>query len=105
MASVSDGRMSGAFGKVPAVIHLTPDALDAGPIARICAGGIIRLDAEAETLEVKVDAAEFDGRAAMTTDLTHDRWGSGRELFAAMRAAVGGAEEGAMSFALEERHG
>ncbi len=105
VALVTDGRMSGASGKVPAAIHLTPEALDGGVIATIRDGDTIRLDADAGTLEVKVNAAELLARAPLTADLAGDRWGSGRELFASMRGAVSGAEEGAMSFALEERHG
>lgn len=102
VALVTDGRMSGASGKVPAAIHLTPEALDGGPIAMIRDGDIIRLDAEQGLLEVKADAAEFAARAPVTPSLTGDRWGTGRELFAGLRALVGPAEEGAMTFALEE---
>ncbi len=105
VALITDGRMSGASGKVPAAIHLTPEALDGGVIAKIRDGDIIRLDAVAGALELMVDAAELDGRAPLAADLGAERWGSGRELFAAMRTSVGGAEEGAMTFALEERHG
>jgi phosphogluconate dehydratase len=105
VALVTDGRMSGASGKVPAAIHLTPEALDGGAIAKIRDGDIIRLDAEAGALEVKVDRAALAAREPLAADLAADRWGSGRELFASLRGVVGGAEEGAMSFALEERHG
>ncbi len=104
VALVTDGRMSGASGKVPAAIHLSPEALDGGAIARLRDGDIIRLDSETGTLEVKLDPAMLNARTPLVVDLADERWGSGRELFAAMRGAVSGAEEGAMTFALEERH-
>ncbi|HET6907319.1 MAG TPA: phosphogluconate dehydratase, partial [Rhodanobacteraceae bacterium] len=63
VALVTDGRMSGASGKVPAAIHVTPEAIDAGPIGKLRDGDIIRLDAIAGTLEAKVDAAEWAARA------------------------------------------
>lgn len=102
VALVTDGRMSGASGKVPAAIHLSPEALDGGAIARLRDGDVIRLDAENGVLEAKVDEEEFSRRAPLAADLSSDRWGSGRELFATMRASVGSAEKGAMTFALEE---
>lgn len=102
VALLTDGRMSGASGKVPAAIHLTPEALDGGAIARIRGGDIIRLDAEKGVLEVCVDASTLAARAPIVPNLDRERWGSGRELFAAMRASVSSAEEGAMTFALEE---
>ncbi len=105
VALVTDGRMSGASGKVPAAIHLTPEAIEGGVIAKIRDGDVIRLDAETGVLELKVDPAEIAGRAPMTADLAPERWGAGRELFAAMRGNVGSAESGAMTFALEEMHG
>ncbi len=103
VALITDGRMSGASGKVPAAIHLTPEALCGGVIAKIRDGDIIRLDAENGRLEVLVDVEELKARAAATGDVDADRWGTGRELFAGMRSLVGGAEEGAMTFALQER--
>ena len=102
VALLTDGRMSGASGKVPAAIHLSPEALDGGAIARIRDGDMIRLDADAGALEAKVDAREFSRRIPHAADLSGDRHGSGRELFAAMRAGVNAAEDGAMTFALEE---
>ncbi len=95
VALVTDGRMSGASGKVPAAIHLTPEAVDGGPIAKIREGDIIRLDATAGTLEVLVDNAEFDKRAPETADLTESSYGMGRELFANLRAVAGPADQGA----------
>ena len=95
VALVTDGRMSGASGKVPAAIHLTPEAVDGGPIARIHDGDMIRLDAVAGTLEVLVDPAEFDVRAPVVEDLSANGFGVGRDLFANFRRMVGPADEGA----------
>lgn len=98
VALVTDGRMSGASGKVPAAIHLTPEALDGGPIAKLRDGDLVRLDARAGTLEVRVDAAEWAARqpAPMPEAAREDHaHGLGRELFANLRATVGGAEQGA----------
>ncbi|MFT4046336.1 MAG: phosphogluconate dehydratase [Solimonas sp.] len=98
VALVTDGRMSGASGKVPAAIHVTPECLAEGPLARVRTGDIIRLDAETGVLEAKVDAAEFAGRAIIHPDLEHNGWGVGRELFANARALASGAEQGAQTF-------
>ena len=95
VALVTDGRMSGASGKVPAAIHLSPEAADGGPIAKIRDGDMIRLDASAGTLEVLVPAEEFEAREPARPDLTGSQEGIGRELFAAFRASVGAAETGA----------
>ncbi|SFI42207.1 phosphogluconate dehydratase [Albimonas pacifica] len=95
VALVTDGRMSGASGKVPAAIHLSPEAADGGPIARIRDGDMIRLDATAGTLEVLVPAEEFEAREPARPDLSANHEGIGRELFAAFRASVGAAETGA----------
>ncbi|MCY6382363.1 phosphogluconate dehydratase [Hoeflea prorocentri] len=95
VALVTDGRMSGASGKVPAAIHMTPEALDGGPIAKIHDGDLIRLDASSGSLDVLVDAAEFNARTPATADLTESEHGMGRELFANFRALAGRADEGA----------
>lgn len=95
VALVTDGRMSGASGKVPAAIHVTPEASNGGPIARIRNGDMIRLDAVAGTLEVMVDAAEFDARPPVTVDLSDNEFGLGRELFATFRRTAGPADQGA----------
>ncbi len=95
VALVTDGRMSGASGKVPSAIHVSPEAVDGGPIARLQDGDVVRLDAEAGVLEVKVDAAEFAARAPATADLSDYHEGIGRELFGAFRANVGAADAGA----------
>jgi phosphogluconate dehydratase len=96
VALVTDGRMSGASGRVPAAIHLTPEALDGGPIARLKDGDVVRLDAEAGVLEAKVSAAELASRSLAAF---HDKGhGVGRELFAPFRRLVGAAEAGASIF-------
>ncbi|PDQ19351.1 phosphogluconate dehydratase [Mesorhizobium sanjuanii] len=98
VALVTDGRMSGASGKVPAAIHVTPEAVEGGPIARIHDGDIIRLDAEAGTLEVLVPAADFALRRTADADLIGNEFGFGRELFAGFRQLVGRADHGASAF-------
>ncbi|KQV68336.1 phosphogluconate dehydratase [Rhizobium sp. Root1220] len=95
VALLTDGRMSGASGKVPAAIHVTPEAVDGGPIARIRDGDIIRLDAIAGTLEVLVDAADMAEREPVVADLSENEFGIGRELFAPFRRAVGPSDRGA----------
>ena len=98
VALVTDGRMSGASGKVPAAIHMTPEALDGGPLARLRDGDIIRLDADAGTLEVRVAAGELARRKIEAPNLAHYHQGLGRELFAGFRQLAGGAELGASIF-------
>ncbi|MGO8146634.1 phosphogluconate dehydratase [Rhizobium leguminosarum] len=95
VALLTDGRMSGASGKVPAAIHVTPEAVDGGPIARIREGDIIRLDAIKGTLEVLVDAADMAEREPVVVDLSDNEFGMGRELFAPFRRAVGPSDQGA----------
>ncbi|MGO7353477.1 phosphogluconate dehydratase [Rhizobium ruizarguesonis] len=95
VALLTDGRMSGASGKVPAAIHVTPEAVDGGPIARIREGDIIRLDAIKGTLELLVDAADMAEREPVTVDLADNEFGMGRELFAPFRRAVGPSDQGA----------
>ena len=93
VALVTDGRMSGASGKVPAAIHVAPEAATGGPLARLRDGDIVRLDAVAGTLTVL--AEDFDSRAPVTADLSANEFGIGRELFAAFRRHVGPADTGA----------
>ncbi|WP_029874070.1 phosphogluconate dehydratase [Rhizobium leguminosarum] len=95
VALLTDGRMSGASGKVPAAIHVTPEAVDGGPIARIREGDIIRLDAIKGTLELLVDAADMAEREPVVVDLSDNEFGMGRELFAPFRRAVGPSDQGA----------
>ncbi|WP_250458606.1 phosphogluconate dehydratase [Microbulbifer litoralis] len=95
VALITDGRMSGASGKVPAAIHVSPEAVEGGPIAKIRDGDLIELDAEAGVLRVHVDDAELEQRQAAECDLSGSARGMGRELFANMRAIASGAESGA----------
>ena len=96
VALVTDGRMSGASGKVPAAIHLSPEALDGGPIGRIADGDVIRVDGDAGTLEVLTQGAL--GRPLATADLSDNQWGVGRDMFHAFRNTVGTADTGATIF-------
>jgi phosphogluconate dehydratase len=93
VALVTDGRMSGASGKVPAAIHCTPEALGGGPLAHVIDGDIIRLCGHKGTLDVLVDSETWAGRAAAVAPDEHE--GVGRELFAMMRTGADGAEQGA----------
>ena len=95
VALVTDGRMSGASGKVPAAIHVTPEAAAGGAIAQVRDGDVLRLDATAGRLDVLVDQTEFAARAPAEADLSANAFGIGRELFAAFRSNVGPAEAGA----------
>ena len=98
VALVTDGRMSGASGKVPAAIHVTPEAVENGPIARVHDGDIVRLDADAGTLELLVPAGDFALRRPAEVDLIGNEFGFGRELFAGFRQLVGRADHGASAF-------
>ncbi len=93
VALVTDGRMSGASGKVPAAIHVSPEAACGGPLARLRDGDIVRLDADAGTLTCL--APDFETRTPVTADLSGNEHGIGRELFAAFRRNVGSADTGA----------
>lgn len=95
VAMVTDGRMSGASGKVPAAIHLTPEALRGGAIAKVQDGDMIRLDAASGELTLLVDDATLAARERATVDLTQSHFAMGREIFGGMRQLVSGAEEGA----------
>jgi phosphogluconate dehydratase len=93
VALVTDGRMSGASGKVPAAIHVSPEAAAGGALAKLRDGDIIRLDATAGTIAARVP--DLDSRAPATPDLSGNGTGVGRELFAMFRAHVGPAATGA----------
>jgi phosphogluconate dehydratase len=102
VALVTDGRMSGASGKVPAAIHVTPEALDGGPIGLVRDGDMVRLDAEAGILEVLVEEAVWQSRTLEVPDLSANQFGMGRELFGMFRQSVGTAEEGGATFGLPQ---
>ena len=100
VALVTDGRMSGASGKVPAAIHVSPEVLAGGPLGRVRDGDLIRVDGEQGVLQALVDEATWQARTISTPDLGSYHVGMGRELFAMFRNNVSTAEEGATTFAL-----
>lgn len=99
VALVTDGRMSGASGKVPAVIHLSPEALLNGPIAKVQTGDMLVIDAEAGVLDIEIDEAVWQSRpVAQPEHQAENEVGFGRELFGVFRAAAAPAEHGASVF-------
>ena len=101
VALVTDGRMSGASGKVPAAIHVSPEALAGGALAKVRDGDVIRVDATAGTLDAKVDALAWAAREPATIEPAQaevNAHGLGRELFGGMRRHVLSAEEGAITW-------
>ncbi|WP_240894124.1 phosphogluconate dehydratase [Halomonas alimentaria] len=98
VALVTDGRMSGASGKVPAAIHISPEALDGGPLAKLKDGDIVRLDANSGTLEAKVDAHTWAERECHVAELAPHHVGLGRELFGGFRHLASAADLGASVF-------
>jgi phosphogluconate dehydratase len=105
VAIITDGRMSGASGKVASAIHLSPEAASGGILAKVKDGDMISLDCTNGVLELEVDNIELENREIINYDLSDSHYGVGRELFSYMREKVCGADEGATSFALtgEER--
>lgn len=97
VALVTDGRMSGASGKVPAAIHVCPEAIDGGPLAKVCDGDLIRVDGRTGELKILVPADEWMARQAVEAP-QGTGVGCGRELFAFMRGAMSTAESGASAF-------
>ncbi|MEO1338960.1 MAG: dihydroxy-acid dehydratase, partial [Myxococcota bacterium] len=95
VALVTDGRMSGASGKVPAAIHINPEAAQGGPLAKVRDGDLIQLECDSGRLEILVDADEWAQRTPATADLSPNQSGFGRELFGGFRSQVSGAEAGA----------
>ena len=98
VAIITDGRMSGASGKVPSAIHLSPEALDGGMLAKVKTGDMIRFDAKEGEIMLLVDAKELESRSIKVPDLSTNRHGFGRELFVSVRHSVSTAEEGASLF-------
>ncbi|MFY2762749.1 phosphogluconate dehydratase [Arenimonas sp. MALMAid1274] len=94
VALLTDGRMSGASGKVLAAIHVVPEAVCGGGIARLREGDTVRIDSEAGVLQALVDTATWDAREPLRPDSTASHHGVGRELFGLMRAHANSAEEG-----------
>ena len=99
---VTDGRMSGASGKVPSAIHMSPEVLLGGPLGKVREGDIIRLDTEAGTVDALVPADEWAARTVATTDLARNQFGVGRELFTTLRQVADTAENGAMTFGFND---
>ena len=97
VALVTDGRMSGASGKVPAAIHVCPEAIDGGPLAKVCDGDLIRVDGRTGELKILLPADEWMARTAVEAP-QGTGVGCGRELFAFMRGAMSTAESGASAF-------
>jgi phosphogluconate dehydratase len=100
VALVTDGRMSGASGKVPAAIHVSPEILAGGPLGLVRDGDIIKVCAETGTLEALVDSATWHARSMASADMSVNHVGMGRELFSMFRNAVCEAEKGATTFPL-----
>ncbi len=95
MALVTDGRLSGASGKVPSAIHVTPEAYTGGLLTKVRDGDMIRVNGQTGELMLLVDEAVLAERESVIPDLSAERDGSGRELFSALRTQLSGAEEGA----------
>ncbi len=102
VALVTDGRMSGASGKIPNAIHLTPEGVRGGPIAKLKDGDLMRLDCEKGELSYLGDQAEFDAREPAAFRPNQTDIGLGREMFATMRAQAGDASSGASFFTFPE---
>tara|TARA_R110002153_G_scaffold17413_2_gene60699 strand:- start:19612 stop:21432 length:1821 start_codon:yes stop_codon:yes gene_type:complete len=97
VALVTDGRMSGASGKVPAAIHVTPEAIKGGMLAKIQTGDMIELNTQTGAMDVLISAEELANREAKVTDVAKHQIGMGREMFAGLRTTLTGAEQGACS--------
>lgn len=95
VALVTDGRMSGASGKVPAAIHVSPEAVNGGAIGKVQDGDMITLDCERQQLSLDISDAELAARVAPASDLSGNQRGTGRDIFALFRAHAMHAEEGA----------
>lgn len=102
VALVTDGRMSGASGKVPAAIHLSPEASEGGPLSKVQEGDRIALNCDTGELNVLVPDEAWAKRSPVKADLSDNFWGVGRELYSPMRAAVNSPEEGATIFRFED---
>ena len=99
VALVTDGRMSGASGTVPAAIQVIPESVCGGALARVRDGDVIRLDSVAGTLEAQVPVDVLNRRESVRPDLTANQYGHGRELFSTFRSRAGDAESGALACA------
>ncbi|MCT6699333.1 phosphogluconate dehydratase [Rheinheimera sp. 4Y26] len=104
VALVTDGRMSGASGKVPAAIHVTPEAIEGGMIAKIQTGDMMLVDGETGVLQLLVSDEELAKREFATRDMSDSYYGMGREIFGGLRTVLTGAEQGACSLFTTEEH-
>lgn len=95
VAIVTDGRMSGASGKVPSAIHMCPECEDGGPLAKVRDGDVISLNTQTGDVNALVDAEEFNARKAAPNSAQDHHWGMGREMFGAFRMGASSAETGA----------
>jgi phosphogluconate dehydratase len=99
VALVTDGRMSGASGKVPAVIHVSPEALLHGPLGKVRTGDMIVIDAQAGVLDIEIDSKQWAARVVEAPlNQAENEAGFGRELFGVFRSAALPAEQGASVF-------
>lgn len=105
VALVTDGRMSGASGKVPAAIHITPEAYKGGLLAKVQDGDMIEINTADGALKLLVDDKELAAREDVHTDIATHQIGMGREMFAGMRSTLTGAEQGACSLFVEQGKG
>lgn len=97
VAIVTDGRMSGASGKVPSAIHMCPECEDGGPLTRVRTGDVIRLNTQTGSLNIQVDTTSFEKRTPCIKGDTEHHYGMGRELFDSFRKGVSSAETGAIN--------
>lgn len=102
VALLTDGRMSGASGKVPSAIHMCPECAEGGPLNRVRNGDIIRLDTQTGQVNVLVDEAEFNARTPDTNNSTAHHHGMGRELFSGFRLGASSAETGAINLFIDD---
>jgi phosphogluconate dehydratase len=100
VAIITDGRMSGASGKVPSAIHLSPEAIDGGVLSKVKTGDKIKFDVKNGKISLLVDKEELEKREITSVDLDKNRFGFGRELFTNIRANVNSANKGATIFEL-----
>jgi phosphogluconate dehydratase len=102
VALVTDGRMSGASGKVPSAIHMCPECADGGPLAKVRNGDMIRLNAQTGEINVLVDNVEFNARRPAVNHAKDHHHGMGRELFAGFRLNASSAETGATNLFIND---
>lgn len=102
VALVTDGRMSGASGKVPSAIHMCPECADGGPLAKVRDGDIIHLNTQTGEINVLVDEAEFNARTPAVNTAASHHYGMGRELFGAFRRGASSSETGASNLWAED---